>query len=426
MEAMARDDKGIRRIIQQVDPPADWDGDLPPLSQEEVAGRLRKRRIICATQTASYAFDSGIVILFAAIGAAPASLAWIYLFCGVVINALAWGLSETRFTDRLKDHYLTVPWSMASTASKLLAIYLAPSIGFYFVALIFVVLSFGALRSTGRQAALVCGFAVAGLGLLMLGLDVHIALPMDSAIERAISLFCLFSALARYTATGLYGGELRRMLFERGRDLAEASRRIAEMAQMDELTGALNRRTVMTGLEEEIARANRGIASSVALIDLDFFKFINDRFGHPVGDEVLRAFAANILANIRSVDSFGRYGGEEFLLVMPGLDPRRAARMLDGLRRIIAGVDWAAIAPGLKLTMSAGVCGVTGEGTIDVVLARADAALYRAKDEGRNRVVGDSLTADPMAPPLQPEWPAVSLVCEASAEADIQAAVRLS
>lgn len=409
----------MRRIIQQVDPPADWDGDLPPLSQEEMAARLRKRRIICATQTASYAFDAGIVILFAAAGAAPLSLAWIYLLCGVVINALAWGLSESRFTDRLKDHYLTVPWSIASTASKLLAIYLAPQIGFYFVALIFVVLSFGALRSTGRQAALVCGFAVAGLGLLLLGLNLHIALPMDSAIERAISLFCLFSALARYTATGLYGGELRRMLFERGRDLAEASRRIEEMAQMDELTGALNRRTVMTGLEEEIARADRGITSSVALIDLDFFKFINDRFGHPVGDEVLRAFAANILANIRSVDSFGRYGGEEFLLVMAGLDPQGAAKMLEGLRRIIEGVDWAAIAPGLKLTMSAGVCGVTGDETIDVVLARADAALYRAKDAGRNRVAGDSPAGPPIAPPLQPEWPVVSPAPEATLATDI-------
>ena len=109
-------------------------------------------------------------------------------------------------------------------------------------------------------------------------------------------------------------------------------------------------------LEEEIARTTRsGSPCSVALIDLDWFKRINDAYGHPTGDEVLRTFSITMFANIRSIDRFGRYGGEEFLLVLPDMDAGQAVRALDRLRAIIADLDWSAFSPGLKVTMSAGV-----------------------------------------------------------------------
>src|SRR5712691_2278642 len=108
-------------------------------------------------------------------------------------------------------------------------------------------------------------------------------------------------------------------------------------------TGAFNRGCIMRMLDEEIDRARRTNAPcSVALIDLDWFKRINDTYGHPTGDEVLRTFSITMYANIRSVDRFGRYGGEEFLLVLPDMSSESATRALDRLRAIVAGLDWSA------------------------------------------------------------------------------------
>jgi diguanylate cyclase (GGDEF)-like protein len=140
-------------------------------------------------------------------------------------------------------------------------------------------------------------------------------------------------------------------------------------------------------LEEEIDRTTRsGSPCSVALIDLDWFKRINDAYGHPTGDEVLRTFSITMFANIRSIDRFGRYGGEEFLLVLPDMDAGQAVRALDRLRAIIADLDWSAFSPGLKVTMSAGVAMLNSNETSDTILARADSALYAAKAQGRNRI----------------------------------------
>jgi diguanylate cyclase (GGDEF)-like protein len=143
----------------------------------------------------------------------------------------------------------------------------------------------------------------------------------------------------------------------------------------------------MRMLDDELARAHRIKAPcSIALIDLDWFKRINDAYGHPTGDEVLRTFAITVFANIRNIDRFGRYGGEEFLLVLPDTPGEDAARILDRLRAIIADLDWSAFSPGMRVTISAGVAMLGADETADTFLARADTALYAAKARGRNRI----------------------------------------
>jgi diguanylate cyclase len=143
----------------------------------------------------------------------------------------------------------------------------------------------------------------------------------------------------------------------------------------------------MRMLDEEIARAGRsGLRCSVALMDLDWFKRINDAYGHPAGDEVLRTFAITMFANIRSVDRIGRYGGEEVLLILPELSEPAATRALERLRVIIAELDWSAFSPGMKVTISAGVATLRPNEGPDTLLARADNVLYAAKARGRNRV----------------------------------------
>lgn len=122
------------------------------------------------------------------------------------------------------------------------------------------------------------------------------------------------------------------------------------------------------------------------MIDLDWFKRINDAYGHPTGDEVLRTFAITVFANIRPIDRFGRYGGEEFLLVLPDVPKDGACRMLDRLRAIVAELDWSAFSPGMRVTISAGVATLRAGENPDLFLARADSALYAAKAQGRNRI----------------------------------------
>jgi diguanylate cyclase len=143
----------------------------------------------------------------------------------------------------------------------------------------------------------------------------------------------------------------------------------------------------MRMLDEEVSRFKRTRAPcSIALIDIDWFKRINDTYGHPTGDEVLRTFAITTFANIRGIDRFGRYGGEEFLLVLPDTSAEGAAQILDRLRMIISDLDWSAFSPGMRVTISAGVTTVHPDETPDTLLARADGALYSAKAQGRNQI----------------------------------------
>jgi diguanylate cyclase len=244
------------------------------------------------------------------------------------------------------------------------------------------------LLMNALQTAIVWTYATVGLTILLLMTDKPIAMPMTTWTERALVLACAVTALGRCASTGLYGSSMREALFKRGNELKKAHARIEELAQVDELTGLLNRRYIMRSLNEELARAQRvGIPCAVAIIDLDFFKRINDQFGHPVGDEVLRTFAITLSANVRAIDRFGRYGGEEFLLILPDTPCDQAVRTLDRLRSIVSEVDWTTLSGMMNVTMSAGVSEVRREDSAEDILARADAALYRAKDAGRNQVI---------------------------------------
>jgi diguanylate cyclase (GGDEF)-like protein len=266
-------------------------------------------------------------------------------------------------------------------------VYLAPEVGLAFCFIFFLVFGFATLRTTAWQAATVWTYATVGLAVAILLADQPIGLPTHSWLERVATLVFLITSLGRCISMGLFSIAMREALYKRGKELKFAYERIEELAQLDELTGALNRRFVMKELDDELLRCMRtNQPCSVALIDLDWFKHINDTFGHPAGDEALRTFAITIFANIRGIDKFGRYGGEEFLLVMPDTPQHVASRTLDRLREMTAGLDWAAISPDMTVSMSAGVTSVRANDTTDTVLSRADRALYHAKESGRNRV----------------------------------------
>ncbi|MGM4885109.1 diguanylate cyclase [Tardiphaga sp. 20_F10_N6_6] len=356
--------------------------------RKDSALRIARRRTAYIAQASSYLIDAAILLLYAMIGVTTVATGVVYLAIRLAVVGIAAYLSEIQVNDRFKDPYLTVPLSIVSIIVQIGAIYLVPQIGFYFISIIFVVLGFAALRMSARQTGIVWSTATLGLALLFLMTDKPIGIPMATATERALALACFVSALGRCASAGLYGSSMRELLYRRSNDLAAANVRIEELAQLDELTGALNRRYIMKCLNDEIAKAQRNATTCcIAIIDLDHFKKINDHFGHPVGDEVLRAFAISVFANIRTIDRFGRQGGEEFLLILPDTDIDLAIQTLDRLRGLITELNWSAIAQDLTLTISAGISAIRPNDTPEDILARADLALYRAKDTGRDRVV---------------------------------------
>jgi len=163
---------------------------------------------------------------------------------------------------------------------------------------------------------------------------------------------------------------------------------VNKLVREDQLTGALNRRGLDDALEREAARAERGgTLLCVALIDIDNFKRINDTFGHQVGDVVLVHLVAIIRETIRTNDLIGRYGGEEFLLLLPDSRLDEAVAVMDRLQRELAGkpISWGK--QQLLVTFSAGVA-VRGSGeAIEALINRADQALYEAKRVGKDRII---------------------------------------
>jgi diguanylate cyclase (GGDEF)-like protein len=296
-------------------------------------------------------------------------------------------LSETHVNDRFEDHYLTIFQIGVNIALQLGFLLAAPEIGYAFLSFLFLAFGFGALRMTSDQAIIAWCLTAIGVIPAFLFAATPIGMPVGTPLERLAAMLSFVITIGQCAFVGLYGSSLRTMLYNRSVELRSAYQRIEELAELDELTGTFNRRCIMRMLGDEIARAHRSQATfSVALIDLDLFKRINDAHGHPTGDEVLRTFAITTFANLRNIDKFGRYGGEEFLLLLPDTPNQAAVRGLDRLRSIIAELDWSALSPGMTVTISAGVATLVADETADALLARADRALYAAKESGRNRI----------------------------------------
>ena len=367
--------------------PADLDAVGSRPSANALARRARQRRQILLTIGASYIIDAGVLLLYAQAGSTPLMIAPAYAASGLTLVIFSIILSEFGFNERFKDHYLVAPQASICMLIALAFSYIAPEVGGMFLCTLFIVFSFSSLRSTPAQTMVIWTAMTIGLAGLFLLTDKPVSMPHGSHLERFATLLVFVLTIGRCMFLGIFSSSLKQSLYQSGLKLKEAYKRIEELAELDELTGSYNRRCILRLLDEEIARAGRnGAPCSIALIDLDWFKRINDAFGHPTGDEVLRTFSITMFANIRGIDRFGRYGGEEFLLVLPGMSTDNAVRALDRLRAIIAELDWSAFSPDMSVTISAGVATLKPEETPDTFLARADGALYAAKARGRNRI----------------------------------------
>ena len=226
------------------------------------------------------------------------------------------------------------------------------------------------------------------------------------AVVLVVLVFVIYRG--RITQLNVQRQRLQEMIDERTRDLeaekqklasinkekahlllqvANAAKEYERLSKEDSLTGLSNRRELDRILSHEFERAVRnGRPLSIVLADIDFFKKINDLHSHAVGDEVLRVVANILKEGCRGIDVVGRYGGEEFVLVLPEADLEVARQICERLRIAIQQFDWQSKQAGLKLTMSFGLATLADEESCERLVALADARLYEAKKAGRNRV----------------------------------------
>jgi len=179
----------------------------------------------------------------------------------------------------------------------------------------------------------------------------------------------------------------RRESTDRTIELEETQKQLRLMAMTDPLTGISNRRHFMSQISEEFERTRRyGEPFSLMMIDIDNLKDVNDTYGHEAGDEVLRSFAKYFLTRLRSIDRFARFGGDEFIVLLVQTGQEKAK---DVALRLISGIDGLEIQTekeSTQITVSIGLTTINEDATIEGLIQRADKALYKAKNGGRNRV----------------------------------------
>lgn len=267
----------------------------------------------------------------------------------------------------------------------------------------------GVLAVAGALAVLQQGFLVGVAGLVSvllsgpyIALDRRDLLAMNAVPLAGIALIMWIAGLDSFTVVNasifivlsvLVSLMLARVFEATNRRAFALEQELTHEARTDALTGLRNRRALEEAADTELKRlARAGSRLAVIVCDIDHFKEINDRFGHDTGDRVIRAVGEALATVARTTDALGRWGGEEFLAILPDTDPREAAVLAERMRSFVEGAEMP-LPDGGHVTLSFGVAGLEAEGVPDTaarwdhLLREADRAMYRAKAAGRNRVM---------------------------------------
>jgi diguanylate cyclase (GGDEF)-like protein len=348
--------------------------------------RARRQRIRWISATAaSYGVDTLFLALFAAVGTIPLQIPLYYALAAAAICGFAYASFARGWNLRYRDPNLTVPLILLAILMQLGVALAAPQVAFPFLANLFTVFAFGMLWLNLREAVAVWSIGVFGAAVVFYLVGTRIAAPTSGYFEVFLTWLYFSLILGRCLLVSVAANETRGRLAESRRQLADTLEQVQRLASRDELTHALNRRSLIAALERERVRAERsGTPFCIAMIDLDRFKQVNDSYGHAAGDAVLRAFSAAVHDTMRVTDVFGRYGGEEFLLILVGTTTAAAFEAVERIRTAVASRDWRPIVPDAPVTMSAGVAGFQKGEAMAQLLHRADQALYQAKHGGRN------------------------------------------
>lgn len=349
--------------------------------------RQRIRLKQCATAF-GLMLGSGLVLnYYAWAGIAPQLPSALLVLAGVIGYGACFAFVRSGHNLALSDPSFTAPQMVLGFIFSVASYVLSGTGRGSVFPIVMVILTFGMYSlppDVMRRAGL--------MALTMFGIAMAVMSWVNPAVyDPTVELGHFLMMAIMLPAISMLAGQLSRLrekLRRQKAELTDALTRIQELATRDELTGLANRRHMQQLVELERARGMRsGHAFCLAVIDLDHFKRINDAHGHPVGDRVLRAFAREALATIRGSDVLGRWGGEEFLLMLPNTRAALAKLGLERLRlraeALKVDIDGGAV----SFTLSAGLVEhLAGEAVADTI-ARADRALYLAKQQGRNCVV---------------------------------------
>jgi len=331
-----------------------------------------------------------VIALAAALaGYLPMRAMLVYAGGAALCAAVFFALIRSGANLRFSDPSLTVPMLLAAGAMTTYIVFVGaqarPTLSaIYLSAFMFGMLTLSARRLAGVAVCYV-GFYAATIALSVLVDAQALDLPRE-----LFQLFVFALLLSWFSILGSYYSGLRAKLRRTNDELSAALRNSEVLAATDALTGCSNRRQAFVQLQVEAQRVQRGGALSVALVDIDHFKSINDAHGHACGDEVLKSFAAAALRTLRPTDGLGRWGGEEFLVVLSQTRLEAALAAAGRLRRVVEEMQVPALPAGRRITVSIGVAEHRPGDSAERTVERADQALYRAKQSGRNRVETDA------------------------------------
>lgn len=310
-----------------------------------------------------------------------------WTLCSVGGMATFFVIIRSGLALRWRDPSLTLPQMYYSVLCAAAAYCISGNMRALVIPILAVVMMFGMFGMTRRQVVAVGVYTLAVFGTASV-YWLEIGEPGQHPgleIARFMMVSILMAGVVALT------GRLQH-LRERSREqraaLMSALQRLHELATHDELTGCLNRRAMLERMADESTRgAVGGAPNCVALIDLDHFKRVNDRFGHAAGDAVLRGCAEIMRSRLRGNDLLARWGGEEFLLMLGETDLRQACHSVQQLLDSLAGASFEGLPTGAVVTCSVGLVECRSGERLSEAIARSDVALYRAKDGGRNQVV---------------------------------------
>lgn len=327
-----------------------------------------------------------------ALGAHAGLMAWrplrAWMSTAVLGNLIFYVLLRSGYSTRHADAAMTEPQMYFSFLMVAWGYLMAGQLRSSTLLLLLVSLTFAAFTMRWQSIARVTVSALLMLAATM-GL-IHLLHPgwLDPSVDVA-NLLALIITAPVASMVAFQMGTARAHARRRGRDLEMALDQIRELATRDMLTSLVNRRHMLDLLEAARARTARdGTVFCIALIDIDHFKRINDQHGHAAGDDVLRRFAQALVDVLRDTDTVSRWGGEEFLVLMPDSTRDEAEVVLQRMRDQLLSIQYARQGPGLiHPTASIGVAQAIASETVGQTIERADRALYRAKHAGRDRIV---------------------------------------
>ena len=309
---------------------------------------------------------------------------WISIGMAFITWAYASGWSQTQSDPGLFF------WHQLIAVTGVLGLLMAvPQVAFQALVMLLVFSTDGFLAPRRTSFWMTWSGTLIAIALAVYWVGPEMRMTTDTPIGKSIAIGVMVGAVVRCSVLVTYFRSMQYRLSASNEKLAVALKQIENLARNDDLTGIANRRGVMERLQQCIHTAQRSATPfCIALLDIDFFKQVNDRYGHDGGDKVLQAFGQLLSSQTRATDCAGRYGGEEFLLVLCDIQLAQAGVLLERIRECSESLPWSQmIHKDLRVTCTLGATQYRQGETAEALISRADVAMYQGKAAGRDRVV---------------------------------------